>query len=75
MAFAALSDSNFNPLMPSQIKIFVALAPVVFLANCGSIALRAAADLDLEDLLFIFGVHQFLPSTGSTNISFLKYLI
>jgi hypothetical protein len=58
-AFAALST---NQTTASQIDLFVALAPVTDLNHMKAEVLRAAAYLDVAELISVLGFKEFLPS-------------
>jgi pimeloyl-ACP methyl ester carboxylesterase len=60
IALAALS-SNFGGIR-SRINAFVGLAPVAYLANCPSPLLTGLAQLQLDTILRILGIKEFIPS-------------
>lgn len=76
--FAALSDPTLNPLVSKFIKVFIALAPVVYLPNCTSKMIKwLANDNFLVDSCELFGIEEFLPgscSITSAQSEFQKYL-
>lgn len=59
-AFAAFS--TVRPAYASKVDLFVALAPVAFVGHQESVLLSILADLDVAELLDLFGVQDFLQN-------------
>jgi pimeloyl-ACP methyl ester carboxylesterase len=59
-AFSAFSDVNRQ--YAAKVDVFVALAPVAFVAHQESILLAILADLDVDGIMAIFGTHEFLAN-------------
>ena len=58
------SPSLTHCSLPSQINLFVALAPVAYVNNQKSLVLSLMADLDLVTIFEIFGNKDFLPDAS-----------
>ena len=64
--FAALSDPQVSQYVNSKLKKFIALAPVVFLANCESkFLVELAHDTALIEGADLFGIEEWLPGACS----------
>lgn len=59
-AFAAFSE---NAELSSRINFYGALAPVAYVHHQSSIVLSLLADLDVDKLFQLLGVHEFLPNS------------
>jgi len=59
MGFAGFT----NDTLASKIRLYVALAPVAYVANIKVSLLRYLAEYDMEELMIITGQYEFAPST------------
>eukprot|EP01111_Echinosteliopsis_oligospora_P015589 TRINITY_DN620_c0_g1_i1.p1 TRINITY_DN620_c0_g1~~TRINITY_DN620_c0_g1_i1.p1 ORF type:complete len:393 (+),score=102.53 TRINITY_DN620_c0_g1_i1:38-1216(+) len=53
-----------DPDLQSKVNVFIALAPVAWLAHCKSLLLDAMADLDVDVLFKVLGIKEFTPDTN-----------
>ena len=68
--FAGQSIS-LTPSLASQLNVFVALAPVVYLRNIQSMGLKYLAEFDAGDLLLMLGLNEFPPGFADQVIRLL----
>lgn len=76
--FAALSDPKTQAFVNSKINVFIALAPVAYVANANSPMVKwLAADTPLIEACKLFNIDEFLPgacSKTSAQSEFEKYV-
>ena len=66
--FAALTDPEVSDYVNSKVSKYIALAPVVFLANQASLLVKAMVNTPLlEQGSQMFGAYEWLPGTCSPN--------
>jgi len=58
-----MQSSEYNLHLQGKINAFIALAPVFHLKNTKSLALSAMSNLDIDVLVKLIGIHEFLPSS------------
>lgn len=65
--FAALSDDSTKAYVNSKINVFIALAPIVYLANQKSVLLDLLAygGIGIEVMADLFGIHSLFPGACS----------
>jgi pimeloyl-ACP methyl ester carboxylesterase len=65
MGFACFSTKECGGSVPlsERVKLFVALAPVTYVAHVESTLLRILATVHLDELLVYMGLHDFFPSS------------
>ena len=65
--FAALSDDKTKDYVNSKVNVFLALAPIVYLANQDSTILNifAYGSVGIKELADVFGVHSLFPGPCS----------
>jgi len=56
-AFAGFLNPNFDAA--AKVNLFVALAPVAYVANIGSLLIKALADFDTDTVFNILGIKEF----------------